>query len=196
MIIEIDLQFLLNNTITAHQYVILKLASDNNHSKLLSYLTATDTHRYLKDDWEYLFDRGFLGGPPDGLVNVNKLRVTSKFIKSTTYTDDPFDEFYKEFPVKVLRPDGAYDYLRVDQKRCRRIYNNLVVNNPDKHNFILKALRKEVALRDAQGKMAFMKRMPSWLTSESWTTFTDMIEDDHGTTPEENNKVAYGTSFE
>lgn len=195
MIVEIDLQFLIKNAITAHQYIILKFASENKHARLLTYLKSNDTFRYLREEWYYLHSLGFISELPSELVNVNHIKVTSKFTNTTTFVEDPFDEFYRAYPVKVLRPDGAYDYLRVDQKKCRRIYNNLVVGNTDKHKFIMKALEKETSWRDAHGKMSFMKRMPSWLTSESWNMFTDMLEDEHGTTPDEKT-VAYGTSFE
>ena len=83
----------------------------------------------------------------------------------------------------------------MDRKRCKKIYNNIISGNPSKHRFIIKCLEKEIEYRESHGSMRFMKRMPTWLSSEAWTTFTDMAEDDHVTIPDDKT-IGYGTDIE
>lgn len=194
--IEIDIQYLIKHNITAHQFVILKLASENKYQRLLDYLKATDTHRSFKEDWERLYyENGLASNAPDGLANVNNFKPSVEFTRSMTFANDPFKEFYDTYPVKVLRKNGTYDYLRVDHKRCDKIYANIIVGNPEKHRFIMRCLKAEIDYRTQHNEMSFMKRMLTWLTSEAWTTFADMIEDDHNSTTGAKT-AAYGTNIE
>jgi hypothetical protein len=197
MILEIDIQFLLDNKITAHQYSIAKLISDNKVTLLKKYIAYSNTLNELPKDLEALKKAGFLTSTFESgnFINLEKIEISQKFIKASTFTSDPFDEFYAAFPTKALRPDGMYDYLRVDQVKCRKLYHNIVRVKPSVHSHIMRCLRSEVEERTLKGQMSYMKRMPAWLTSESWKIYEDHVEGDEGTTQGEKHK-AYGTSIE
>src|SRR6056297_1641505 len=126
MILEIDTKFLINNNISAHQYLILFYISKGEYDALKAYLNKSDTFINLHEDTRILFNAGFLIKPLSDNITFRQLKPSPKFIQEITYTGDPFDEFYHLFPTKALRPDGNYDYLRVDRNRCRKLYHNIV----------------------------------------------------------------------
>jgi len=197
MILEIDTNFLLDNKITAHQYIIAKLISDNKITLLKQYIAYTNTLNDLHKDLSQLKVAGFLAASfnSGNFINLETIEISSKFIKASTFTSDPFDEFYASFPIKALRPDGMYDYLRVDQNKCRKLYHNIVRTNPSLHEHIVRCLRSEIEDRSLKGQMTYIKRMPAWLTSESWKTYEDHTEDSGNTTQGEKRK-AYGSNIE
>jgi hypothetical protein len=195
MILEIDTSYLIKNKITAHQYTIAKLVRDDRVSELKKYLKLTRTDLALREDLENLHEAGFISESPGSVISLDDIKITTNFSQSHTFTNDPFEEMYDAFPTKVLRPDGSYDYLRVDQKRCRKIYYNIIRESPTLHKFIIRCLNAEVADRKLRGQMPFMKRMPTWLTSEGWKAYADVAEHSDDSTLE-GKEVRYGESFE
>jgi len=195
MILEIDTSYLIKNKITAHQYTIAKLVREDRVPELKKYLVITRTDTSIRKDLELLFKAGFISASPGNNISLNAIDITPKFSQSHTFSKDPFEELYDAYPTKVLRPDGSYDYLRVDRKRCRTIYYNIIRESPTLHEFILRCLKVEVEDKKSKGKLSFMKRMPTWLTSESWKTYADLAEDSDDTTLEEK-EPGYGQTIE
>ena len=196
MIIEIDTKFLLDNQITAHQYIIVKMLSENQITRLKEYLNCSNSLDRLPKDLEQLVEANFVDTSQLGeYMNLTKVKVTKDFINASTFTSDPFDELYAAYPIKVLRPDGAFDYLRVDQERCRKLYHNIVRMDLMIHEHILRCLKFEVEDKTLKGQLTFMKRMPTWLTSEAWKVYDDHDSNELVTTQGEKLK-AYGTNIE
>ena len=195
MLLEIDTNYLIEQQINAHQFVIIKLIYDNDIRRLKNYLINTGTFDTVYKDLVAIHKKGFLADLPSNPPAFNKLKSTSKLRKITSFTEDPFEEFYDTFPTKVLRPSGDYDYLRIDQKRSKKIYHNIIGNNLPKHNFIIKCLKAEIKDKASRGQMSFFKRMPTWLTSESWKAYADVVQgaDD---SIQDDNTVAYGQDVE
>lgn len=195
MIFEIDMGYLKENNITAHQYVIAKLATDGELKILKSYVTMTSSFEELPRDLKNLYNQGFLVENPTDEATFSNIKVSDKFIKTHSFTDDPFEEFFNTFPIKVLRPDGNYDYLRVDRERSKKLYHNIIHMNLSKHNFIIRCLKEEIRDKTLKSQLSFMKRMPTWLTSESWKVYADRIEEDSVST-KEGKIVGYGQDIE
>jgi len=193
--IEIDLIYLQQHQINAHQFVILKLLSEANLKQLQTYLNFTDTFNQVEADLEVLYEKGFVANPPSDPLAFSIIKVTDKFRKSISFIGDPFEEFYETFPTKVLRPSGDYDYLRVDHKRSRKIYHNIVRGNKAKHEYLIKCLLAEIKDKTLKGQMSFFKRMSAWLTSESWKVYEDLVKDNYNST-QDDKTVAYGTGIE
>ena len=193
MILEIDTYYLIINKLTAHQYIIAKLAHQQEIRQLKQYIDATDTLNDLPEDLGVL-RQAELVHPPSSEYATFDIRVTQKFISDHTFDNDPFEELYNAYPVKTVRPNGNIDYLRVDHKRSKKIYYNVIRKNRLKHDFILKCLLMEIKDKESKGNMAFMKRLPSWLTSESWKESADMVNDHVDTL--ETNSWGYGTDIE
>jgi hypothetical protein len=175
MILEVDTKFLLDYSISAHQYLLLKLAYEGDYDHMKDYLKYTKTYDDLPKDMTQLYNAGFISSFFDSKATFRGIIPTAKFKEKAIYTGDPFDEFYDIFPTKVLRPDGNYDYLRTDRQRCRKIYHNIIKVNKTMHDYIMSCLKIEVDVRSRTGKMAFMKRMPTWLSSEEWKVYEDRL---------------------
>lgn len=175
MILEIDTKFLLEHKISAHQYLLLRFASDTDYDGMKNYLKHCDTYNDIKRDMIALYNAGLISTPWTEYATFRDIKPSRKYVELTTYTGDPFDEFYNAFPVKALRPDGTYDYLRIDRTRCRKIYHNIVRVNKTMHDHVMDCLRLEVNERNRTGKMSFMKRMPTWLASEEWKAYSDKV---------------------
>ena len=195
MLLEIDINYLIEHQINAHQFTIAKLIYDNDVRRLKNYLINTGSFDSLPSELVALHKKGFIVDPPSDPLAFNKLKATPKLRKITSFVEDPFEEFYDTFPVKVLRPSGDYDYLRVDQKRSKKIYHNIIGNNTLKHQFIMRCLKVEIKDKASRGQMSFFKRMPTWLTSEAWKAYTDVVQGGHDSTQDDNN-VGYGQDIE
>lgn len=175
MILEIDTKFLLEHKISAHQYLLLKYALNSDYNAMKNYLNASNKYNDLIEDMVAMYNAGFISTPPNDKATFRSVVPSERFIKLMSFTGDPFDEFYNAFPVKVLRPDGEYDYLRIDRIRCRKLYHNIVRVNKTMHDHIMSCLKLEVQDRSQKGKMSFMKRMPTWLSSEAWKVYEDKL---------------------
>lgn len=195
MTIEVDIKYLSECKISVHQYVILKLAYEKKLKLLERYLIASGTLEFLMRDLEYLHFNDYLISPPDANAILNTIRVSDKFTRVFQSNVDSFEEFYGAFPVRVLRPDGNYDYLRVDHKRSKLLYNNTVGVDASKHQTLMKCLKLEVEDRTRRNQLSFMKRMPMWLSSEAWKVYADSDSGGQNSTRDEF-KIAYGQNFE
>ena len=178
MVLDVDVELCIKLGITAHQYIVLKLVFDENYSEANEYLHATDTWKTFNSDLKYLRKINLITTmPADGYYSAESITVSQEFIKLHSFSDDPFEEFYNTYPTKTIRPDGIIDYLRVDQQRSRLLYMNIIRMSKVKHDHMVKCLRSELKDRKSTGKMAFMKRMSKWLTSEEWRLYEHKISD-------------------
>lgn len=197
MIFEIDTKFLLDNNITAHQYLLVKLASDGDYDAMKSYLHSTDTYVQIHSDMAKLFNAGLISKAPRDTDTFRELKASDVFIKALSYTGDPFDEFYALYPTKVLRPDGSFDYLRVDRNRCKKMYHNVVRQNKTLHNHVMECLAFELEDKTNTGSMGYFKRMHTWLSSEAWKVTSERLQAGVSKAGiSANGKEAYGQEFE
>jgi len=194
MLLEIDINYLNKHQITAHHFIILKLVNDGDLRRLRGYLLNTDSYGSLPEVCRTLHKLGLIVDPPSDPLALSTIKVSSKFRSTLSFVDDPFEEFYKAYPTKVLRPNGDYDYLRIDQKRSKKIYHNIIRMNIEKHQFILNCLKHEIKDKTARGQMSFFKRMPAWLTSESWKAYADLA--DSQVAIQDDNTASYGQDIE
>lgn len=123
--------------------------------------------------------------------NVDNTNVISK----TSYLDEllkedksMFDEFYDQFPVYVIRPDGTKGFLRANVNKCRKEYNRIVGKSKAMHEHIMNCLRFEIDNKMLTGKIGYMKTMWKWLTQHEWETCEEqmkvdqpIISNDYGT---------------
>lgn len=197
MILEINTKFLLEHNITAHQFLLVQLASQGEYDAMKRYLKASDSYIDIPKDMINLYNAGLIANPPSGNATFREIKPSEKFISAMAYTGDPFDEFYQLFPTKVLRPDGSYDYLRVDRERAKKMYHNIVRKNRTLHDHIMECLRTEIQERTNTGQMGYFKRMHTWLSSEAWKVTSERL--DAGAVKNSDStggKEAYGTEIE
>lgn len=194
MIFEIDLKFLIQHRITAHQFIIVKLLSAKKYIMLKQYIAYVNGLHTIENDLRSLKSAGFIDKEYNvsNIIHYESIPIADSFFKTQTVNESAFEELYNLYPTKVIRPDGTSDYLRSDKDRCRKLYNNIIFNNPQLHNRILQCLQAEIDDKTNNGKLSYMKRLSSWLNSESWKAY-DVFEDE---TTSANKIQKYGTDIE
>lgn len=187
MLVDVDLAILTKNKLTVKQYLFCYLLYKNQQKKIQTYSKIDPiTKGFLED----LVKQGWIN---EDIVNITKLKVTQKF-KNLFESEDYFKELLETYPVKVRRPDGVEQYLRVAQKESKIIYNKLIRNNKSKHDAIIGALKKEIAIRVKDNKMSYFKTLPNWLKAEEWLTYENLDIDTENTNS--NSSInSYGTNF-
>lgn len=194
MIVDVNTDFLINNKITANQFLLLSLILADKQNILKEYCLINSINVVeLTADIKTLHDKGMIEGYVAGLYDFDHLKPTS-FIKKLLTDTDLFKEFMMSYPLKVTRGDGTVDYLRTDQSKARMLYLAYTKGKKSIHDHILKCLKHEVNFREKNGSLKFMKRMTSWLSSQEWESFEDQI-DDLGSITFNDNDLGYGTEL-
>lgn len=175
MQIDIDINFLIENNITANQYLILYLLT----SKKLSYLSKYNEIDPIDiEDINSLVKNGLVHYPPNETdVDFNKILVRSKF-RDLVVEKDFFDDFFDIFPTKVTRPDGKNDYLRTTSEKARKLYTEQTLNKKINHDKILQCLKYEIMIREREGSMPYMKKMINWLENQEWLSWQERLQDE------------------
>ena len=194
MVVDINTDFLINNKISANQFLLLSLLLADKRSILKDYLLMNNVSvEQINTDIAYLQEKGFLEGNVEGLYDLTFIRPTIK-LRQLLNSDDLFTEFLMTFPLKVTRNDGTLDYLRTDQSKARMLYLANTRGKKSIHDHILKCLKHEIKYREENGSMKYMKRMTSWLSSQEWESFEDQI-DDLGNITFKDTDLGYGTEL-
>ena len=168
MIIKINTAYLKEYRLNAHEYVTLYLLRLNNIRELKRYLDFSGTFEKLPELMKSLQDKGFVEKNSTALVSLNSVVLTEKFNNTEGLNIDPFKEFYEMYPVKVIRPDGTVDYLRMNREKCKEFYLKLIQFDHVQHKAIINALKNEVKQKEATGTLKYMKKMYNWLAERSW----------------------------
>ena len=188
MLIEIDSDEAKRLKININQLIVLKALREKES---LDFKSLLEVNPFSESEF-------------NDLVQKNLISPTSKYKEGsisevTLFGDDDerieadrFEEFYKEYPVSVKRPDGTKDFLRGDKARCRKIYMKTIGLSDAKHQKILNALKNEVADKKMDGKLSYMKRMSKWLVAEDWLLAEEMELEKRSMKKEK----AYGTEVE
>lgn len=113
------------------------------------------------------------------IEEIETIKLDKDFIKKykELSKDDFFEEFLNLYPAYVVRPDGIKSFIRNNLKKCKLLYNQIVSNDKDKHNHIIKCLLYEIGDRELTGQMQWMKTMNNWLLQEGWTYAEQRIDD-------------------
>ena len=191
MLLEVSIETLNKLKLTAHQFLIVKLLHERLFDTLNSYINLSNSRDNLGDDLSILSSAGFLNYNASDPGDFKIIRLTPLFARVVT-EGNFFEELFETFPRKIFRPNGTVDYLRTDRSNAERLYKFITGNNKSKHDHIMKCLRLEIELRQREGNLHYMKRLPNWLTSREWESYADRIVDSTGVLNEER----YGTNVE
>lgn len=185
MILEIDTSILdIIPDLTINQLVLLNLVMNDNQSnnqyihKLISLVSESEV--------QDLINRDFIAITLEN--NNTVLHSTDKLISLLKEDKTMFDQFYDNFPVCVIRPDGTKGFLRANISKCRKEYNKIIGKSRAMHEHLLKCLNFEVQNKMMTGKLGYMKTMWKWITQREW----EAIEDQMNETPSYN---TYGTEL-
>lgn len=163
-----NVDYLLKNEITANEFLVLQMLIEKQSNRLESFKGVVGDDEYniilaslvVKDFLEFL---------PD----ADEFSVTETALR-TFKGKGYFEEFYMAFPVSVVRPDGKRESLRTDKKRCNTKYTRLA-KRKDVHDNIMKCLEYEVKERTNDNSLMYMKKMPNWLSSETWKEYEEKM---------------------
>lgn len=173
MNIELNTNTLIKKNITADEWLWLYLLNKRAYDVLLKYQSISPLENHIDN----LVSKRLVHNE-----NEQQKLEFDKIIIRSTFTDlidskDYFDDILLHYPIKVIRPDGSTDYLRVDLTRCRKTYAKITKNNLELHTRIVDLLIFEVAQRTRDGKLSYMPRLPKWLDSEGWTAYEQYRND-------------------
>lgn len=186
MLITIDTDSLIKYNLTAEDYTWLLMIADNKQDLLNDYI-----EKVYKDMSDIQKNEKLELLRVNGLIEPGSNSVITQKAKELLFKDDLFKEFISEFPQKVTRTDGTVDFLRTDLANSEIIYRGYVGRSRDKHNHIMKCLKAEVTQRTSNGSMSYMKRLYTWLSTKSWESYNDIV--DEVLTP--NKDLGYGTTL-
>lgn len=186
MILELDTSLFNIGDISINQLVFLTLCLNEKHQA-----NHQDVHEFIsrisETEIQSLIDQGLVSLTTEDTKNYYK--PTEKLISFLNKDEDWFEEFYKAYPVYVIRPDGTKGFLRSNINKCRKQYNSIVGKSKAMHEYLLNCLNFEVMNKTMTGKLGYMKTMWKWLTQNEWETLEEQMQ------YEEQNLNGYGTEL-
>lgn len=173
MEVSFPINKLLKNGLTADDYTICALLSEKKYGLLKDYATLKGMSFY--DNVKKLKEHGYIHyNTISDIVPVKEITVTKDYNKLISFKDF-FTELYNEYPIKVARPDGKVDLLRVHKAKCRIKYTRVINKNPMTHEHIIDCLRHEIKLKEKDGSMGYFKRLYNWLETKEWEKYEDEV---------------------
>ena len=168
MQIEIDIDLLIANKISADDYLAL-YAVYRKGFKILSKLS-------LSPNWEDLQTKGFvkLG------KTLEEHAVRQKFINLfSSDFDQMFNSLLLKYPMKVRTSTGirvlhASDPNAKANKKAKDKYRRVVGNKKFTHDRIMKLL--DVQLRIDRDRLEYLQNLEVWINNHTWEKYVD-IED-------------------
>lgn len=175
MHIEIDINLLLENDISADDYLALYALYRKGY-KILGKLN-------LSPNWEDLQSKGFvkLG------ETVEEHIVRQQFIDLfSSDFDQMFVELLGKYPMKVQTRSGvrvlhAADPSAKANKRAKDRYRKVVGNKRFIHDKIMKLL--DVQLKVERDRLEYLQNLEVWINNHTWEKYTN-IDSANGTESE------------
>ena len=166
MQIEIDINLLLENHISADDYLALYALYRKGY-KILGRLK-------LSPNWDSLQDKGFvkLG------ESIEEHIVRQKFIDLfSSDFDQMFVELLGRYPMKVQSKSGvrilhAADPNAKANKRAKDRYRKVVGNKRFIHDKIMKLL--DVQLKVERGRLEYLQNLEVWINNHTWEKYTNI----------------------
>lgn len=187
MIIELNTKLLdIQEGLNMNQLVFLSMVLDKNQNT-----KNQDVHRLVSlisdEEISYLVQQNLVT-----LIEKGEFRVyepTQKLISFFRPSKAYFDVFYELYPVYVLRPDGAKNYLRANVNKCRHLFNVICGNSSAMAEHIIRCLEFEIDKKMKEGKIGYMKTMWRWLVDHQWEESEEEMNDNS------NQTEIYGTEL-
>ena len=174
MIIEINTKILDIPGINLNQLVFLSVVLNKNQK-----YNNQDVHKVVSlisdDEIQQLIDKDLITSIEKG--NSITYTETDKLIKVITPDRDYFDLFYDMYPIYVLRPDGAKNYLRANVNKCRHLFKVISGNSEAMSEHLIECLKFEIDKKTRIGKLSYMKTMWRWLVDHQWEETEEEMQD-------------------
>jgi hypothetical protein len=169
MQIQIDIELLIENDISADDYLAL-YAIYRKGFKTLEQLK-------INPDWEKLQSKGFvkLGDTPDKHI------IRQEFIDLfSSDFDQMFAELVSTYPLKVRTKTGSYRILRGSDPnlktnaKAKARYSRIVGTKRFMHEKIMRLLRTQ--LKVERNNLEYMQQLEVWLNNHTWEKYLNIDE--------------------
>jgi len=169
MQIQIDIELLIENDISADDYLAL-YAIYRKGFKTLEQLK-------INPDWEKLQSKGFvkLGDAPDKHI------IRQEFIDLfSSDFDQMFAELVSTYPLKVRTKTGSYRILRGSDPnlktnaKAKARYSRIVGTKRFMHEKIMRLLRTQ--LKVERNNLEYMQQLEVWLNNHTWEKYLNIDE--------------------
>lgn len=190
MLIEIDTETLVENNLTASQYLLIYLVYKKQLGTLTEYIEANGI---TDDELTDLVDKQIIhNANSEGEYDWSKIVVRERFAEQI-FGDFSvmWDEFWDTYPSNVIRVEGNKSALKGSNKKMKEKYRKIVGNDIKKHQHVLRLLKFELNYRKLEDSMKWMKTLSRWLNDESWLEYEEIYNES-----QTKKKVGYGESVE
>jgi hypothetical protein len=178
MNIEINVSGLLDNRLTASQYVMLVLLFESKTELFVNYINL---YGFAKKELQGLVDRGYILScdPQNPLTCITIAR--DKVRKLLGVEESYFTELFNAYPIKVsngkslriLRPTSLSAKAAIV---CKEKYDRYVKGNVLKHKYVMDCLYKELESRRRGGNMAYMHALETYLNKNAWDAYEGLLD--------------------
>lgn len=118
---------------------------------------------------------------PDNSITLRQKALNLFQVKDL---EQSFLEFFGAFPLKVPSRDGGSRPLRAKNsdaqsvKSLRKKYQDIIKNNPELHEHILKVLDAEKEMKRKSNSLQFMHNIDTWINQKDWEKFEYLLDED------------------
>jgi hypothetical protein len=189
MNIEINVFGLINNKLTASQYVMLNLLFENKKELFVNYVNL---YGFAKKELQGLVDQGYIltcdPQQPLTCITIARDKVRKLFGIEESY----FTELFERYPIKVyngrtVRVLRSTTLSSKGAQNCKAKYDRVVKGNLQKHKFIMDCLNKEIETRTRGGNLQYMHALETYLNKNAWDAYESLLDS--------NNNVSSDTKY-
>lgn len=177
MNVEINVEGLINNKLTASQYVMLVLLFESNTELFVNYIKL---YGFAEKELQGLVDQGYILScdPKNPLTCITIAR--DKVRKLLGIEESYFTELFNVYPIKVsngkslriLRPTSLSAKSAIV---CKEKYDRYIKGNPLKHKHVMDCLEKELDTRKRGGNLQYMHALETYINKNAWDAYEGLL---------------------
>ena len=177
MVIEVNTNSLIENSLTASQYIALHLLFEQKYATYTLWIETYDLHKEMEGlVGKYIYNYDKKTRPESIAYNKAAVQALLKL------EDSGFWDLLSRYPIKVPDRNGGARYLRpasmtadMNQK-LKMKYDRIVSKSKHKHEHIMRCLEAELWFRKKGNSLQFMRSLEVWLNRREWQNYEHLIE--------------------
>jgi hypothetical protein len=196
--VTIDISCLKNNGLTADLYLILWCKYHNKEPINLITEHWLDVNDFKDQTLAYLQQKGFIKITDKKTVLCFELRYKAISLFEVSNVEKKWLEFLYKFPAKVPAQNGGTRALKISNPNSKgnsaikKKYINLIKNNYDLHDHIIKVLDAELDMRRNSSSLQYMHNMNTWLNQSDYDKYSYLLDKE---VDDSNKSSSYGQSI-
>jgi len=181
MNIEINVEGLIKNKLTASQYLMLVMLYESKTELFVNYVNL---YGFAKSELQGLIDREYIlycdPKKPLSCITIARDKVRKLLGVEESY----FTELFNTYPIKVsngsslriLRPTSLSAKAA---KVCKEKYDRYTKGNVLKHKHVMDCLDKELEIRRRGGNLAFMHALETYINKNAWDAYEGLLTENN-----------------